>query len=202
MELSLKTRCLILGALSVAGLAVGVLGAHWLTEPAPFELQAPATSTAPLIQPDAKLTVDEVVRLQLASLRAYRTDDTALLQCFALASPANRAVTGPLERFAQMVGNPDYRALVLAAQSTVGAPLYHGRKATILVTVIDAERRMWVYRFYLSKQREAPYEDCWMTDAVTREGALTPPVEEPAADDVALDGARTAPGVSPFLRAA
>src|SRR5262245_18744809 len=56
--------------------------------------------------PNPRMTPDEVVPLQLIALRAFRDNDAALLQCFVLASPLNRAATGSLPRFAAMVCNP------------------------------------------------------------------------------------------------
>jgi hypothetical protein len=176
--LPLWKRCLILGVLTVVGLFVGMGSMLLLTSPAPFEVETPDASTQ-FISPHAKLSPEEVVRLQMAALRAYRTDDAALLQCFALASPANRAVTGPLEDFSQMVQGPRYRAMIHGKKSVVGTPVFHGRQAMILVSVIDDERNLLLYRFYLSRQNAEPYVDCWMTDAVTFEGMATPPAATP-----------------------
>jgi hypothetical protein len=39
-----------------------------------------------------------------------------------------------------------------------------------LVTLIDTDRQIRVFRFLLSKQHATPYAGCWMTDAVREVG--------------------------------
>jgi hypothetical protein len=107
-----------------------------------------------------------VVRLQVGALRAFRDDKSAIHQCYVLASPANRAATGPLNRFIAMVQNPVYGALVLQTTALVGQAVIRGEQATVLVTVLDQSRTPHVFRFFLSKQTEPLHLDCWMTDAV------------------------------------
>jgi hypothetical protein len=129
--------------------------------------------------PSWRLTPDDVVRLQLDSLQAFRDNDAALIQCFVLASPLNRAATGPLPRFAAMVRNPHYLALVDYESVLVGKAVVRGDHATVLVTVIDALHRPSLYRFFLSKQSGIAYRGCWMTDAVVTDKASIPPPEPP-----------------------
>lgn len=143
------------------------------------------SATVSITPPNPELTPDEVVRLQLDSLRSFRDDELALLQCFVLASPANRAATGPFNRFATMVRSPKYVALVIGESELVGKAVVRGDRATVLVTVVGGVRRAGAFRFFLSKQTEDPYRDCWMTDAVTPDtGKDEPP--EPLLPSVAV----------------
>jgi hypothetical protein len=129
--------------------------------------------------PVPQLTPEAVVRLQVGALRAFRDDESAINQCYVLASPANRAFTGPLDRFIAMVRNPVYGALVLQNTALVGRPVIRGGQATVLVTVLDQSRTPHVFRFFLSKQTDPIYLDCWMTDAVIPVEAQLQPERAP-----------------------
>jgi hypothetical protein len=146
-----------------------------ISPPARVELKLPSPDLSP----------DEVVRLQVNALRAFQQDQSALNQCYVFASPANRAVTGPLDRFAAMVQNEIYSPLVRQTNALVGRPVIREGQATVLVTVLDASRTARCFRFFLSKQNDPQYRDCWMTDAVISVQEQVPPAREPAPSPVA-----------------
>lgn len=161
------SACVALGGI---GLYLGSLYARMLSPQAAVSMRvaSPSTPAVPsqIRSPDPSLSPADVVRLQMAALRAFRDDKAAIHQCFVLASPANRAVTGPLDRFIAMVQNATYRALVMQTGALVGRPVIRGEQATVLVTVVDENQAARAYRFFLSKQTDPRYLDCWMTDAV------------------------------------
>jgi hypothetical protein len=135
-----------------------------------------------IVLPSAGLAPDQVVRLQLAGLSDQRPDGVGILQCYALASPANRAVTGPLERFGKMVRDGPFQCMAKPRAFLIGSPQVAERTSRVLVTVIDQGENIHAFTFLLSRQAEAPFLDCWMTEAVlpaaTPLGEPTPP--EPA----------------------
>ncbi|MCA9192494.1 MAG: hypothetical protein KDB03_12055 [Planctomycetales bacterium] len=114
-----------------------------------------------------ELTPEEVVELQIDSLNKSLADPEAMKTCFGLASPSNRQATGPLERFATMVVSPPYDHLAYCEQWQVGAATIEGDFAVVLATTVDGENQVHAYRFFLVKQREPPYENCWLTEAVS-----------------------------------
>lgn len=123
-----------------------------------------AASVASLIHPDPSFTPEDVVRIQLCGL----SDDNrahGVMQCMHFASPDNRAVTGPLERFGKMVRNHEFRCLSAPDRFLIGSSHIVKGNARVLVTLINTQQFssfVWV----LSKQTAPPYEGCWMTDAV------------------------------------
>jgi hypothetical protein len=161
--------CSILGGI---GIYIGVGCARFMDSGASVYAPVPSAARAEIQLPDPRLSPAEVVRLQVDALRAFRSDQSAISQCYALASPANRAVTGPLDRFTAMVQNPTYRSLVIQTSALVGQELVRGGQATVLVTVLDESRTPHGFRFFLSKQADQPYVNCWMTDAVLPERPL------------------------------
>jgi hypothetical protein len=128
----------------------------------------PQTRATP--EPNPALSPLEVVQIQVEAMQANDdpTPDSGIRTAFRFASPSNRESTGPLARFIELVKNPQYRALLDAQQVEYGETDIQGETAMQPVMVINTEGEPVVYLFALSRQAEAPYEDCWMTDAVLR----------------------------------
>jgi len=119
-----------------------------------------------IVLPDPALKPEDVVKLQLAGLADSQPNGLGILQCYFFASPANRAVTGPLERFGRIVRQGPYGALTNPRAVLVGRPERHDRYARLLVSVIDSQARVQAFAFVLSRQQDPPFADCWMTEAV------------------------------------
>lgn len=159
---------LLLAAICIGGGfagGVGIAAALRSGSPA-LELDSAGPDLRARVQPSALLKPDGVVEMQLNALRKSGDDPRAVADCFALASPANQAKTGPLERFAGMVGGPIFRPLVASQAFLVGEPVVEGDAAIVFVSVIDQAGTPSSYLFGLTRQKQPPYAGCWMTDAV------------------------------------
>lgn len=128
-----------------------------------------------VVLPSPEVEPAEVVRLQLAGLADSQPHGVGILQCYCFASPANRAITGPLDRFGQMVRQEPFAVLGGAEAALVGAPQMAGPLAKVLVTAVDRHRRIWAFSFILSRQLAGPFKDCWMTEGVLPLGAAEAP---------------------------
>lgn len=115
--------------------------------------------------PHPELSASDVVQIQLDALAKSANDPRAAAQVFAFASAANQAVTGPLEDFAAMLTLAPYEALVNRAGCTVGREIQQANIATLLVTTVDNEGHVSLFRFLLSRHLIRGRE-CWVTDAV------------------------------------
>ena len=113
-----------------------------------------------------ELSPRDVVLAQVRSLRDARNAPEQIVRCYELASPGNRAITGPLERFSVMVSEPPFDVLSSHENWQVGAAFVEGRNAVVLVTTCDNEGEAAAFRFVLAKQTQAPFEECWMTESV------------------------------------
>ncbi len=169
-----KSRTFLLLVCSAIGLAIGFLYLGPLVPNTPEGGTAPergSSSTIPpqknVVQPNKSLTPEQVVAAQMKALVQYRTDRSAIHQVFAFASPANRAVTGPIDKFEAMIRQESYFAMVESEHWMAGRAVNRDGQATVLVTSVDADEEVSLYRFYLSKQSDS-HEDCWMTDHVLR----------------------------------
>lgn len=123
---------------------------------------------SPATGPDPDLSPDEVVRAQLAGFRA--DSDAGIAQAFAFASPRNRSVTGPVERFSEMIReNYDellgHRSAELAELREDDAHTYQG------VEITGADGRTHLYVFILSRYDLPNCTNCWMTDGVAKRPA-------------------------------
>lgn len=177
----------------IGALLVGVFGSLGGEQSDGKELALPdaseGLSNPATIAPNPEWSPEEVVQRQMEALIASNTDPEAIANCFALASPSNRLVTGPLERFAAMVAGPNYRALLEARTFLVGKAIQQDRFAAVLVTLMTHEGQPYAYRFLLSQQTgelagstdstgddHNRWQDCWMTDGVSR---VSPPEASP-----------------------
>ncbi len=115
--------------------------------------------------PDPSLTAGQVVRAQLDALRRndHPRADAGIEAAFRFASEANRAVTGPVERFARMLRNPTYRPMIGHASAELGPVSTEGDVARVQVVLFGALGEVVAYDFTLSRD---PSTGCWATDSV------------------------------------
>ena len=133
------------------------------------------TAAPEATEPDPSLTPEQVIDIQLRALQnnSRLENDRGIEITFNFASPANRAMTGPLPRFISMVKNPPYSTM-LDFESYDTAPIERdGERVQQRVTLLHKEGlhkqgRRAIFIWVLSKQKEAPYVNCWMTDGVIR----------------------------------
>ena len=135
--------------------------------PALAQQHAPA-GTDPLSEslvPNPGLSPGDVIRIQLEALRNNDEQNRGIAVAFRFASPANRANTGPLSRFIAMIERGHYALMLDFHHADYGPVETVDEQARQRVTLTGA-RASTTYWFFLSRQSEPPYADCWMTDAV------------------------------------
>ena len=62
--------------------------------------------------PKPALKPDEAVRIQLLAMKNNDASDLGIKITFRFASPANKRVTAPLEKFIRLLKNPSYSPLL------------------------------------------------------------------------------------------
>lgn len=123
-----------------------------------------------LPEPNPDLTAEQVVQIVLEALQ-HNDDpcvDCGIRTTFNFASPANRAETGPLPRFIEMVRNPLYIPLLNFDRVELDAATVEEGHAEQRIRVFDQVGNSASYVFMLSKQPGPAWKDCWMTDGVVR----------------------------------
>jgi len=120
--------------------------------------------------PSPDLSPTEVVRLQVEALgdNDVPYEEAGIEAAFQFASPANKRATGPLERFRTLFDTRAYRPMIDHLGARYSEAQVRGDVARIGVVLTSERGREIGYLFRLSKQSDAPYEGCWMTDGVQR----------------------------------
>lgn len=146
-------------------LAIVVLLALPLEMPSGVAHGAEGPTKAVSLKPRPELTPDQVIEFQLASLQFNDrpAKDAGIETAFRFASPNNRKMTGPIERFVLIVKNPAFRPLINHRIAGYGPVVVRGDVAVGRVTVVAADGLAVDYDFRLSKD---PESGCWFTDGV------------------------------------
>ncbi len=120
------------------------------------------------LTPKPQLSPEQVVQYQMAALEHNDEpkSDAGIERAFRFASPANKQVTGPLDKFVQILKGPLYAPMLNNRSSLIVGSEVNEDQAKIAVKVVAADGRELTYVFVLSKQNEGEFNDCWMTDAV------------------------------------
>ena len=133
--------------------------------PARAAVAAHATQPAPTLGPEEVV----VSVLEALSRNDQPTKDRGIEVTFSFASPANRAMIGPLDRFGDLVREEVYRPLLYHSHAVRGAMKVVGDRAQQRVIITSVGGQRVAYTFTLSRQSDGPFKGCWMTDGVTRE---------------------------------
>ncbi len=117
--------------------------------------------------PNKDLSPPEVIRLQLAALAHNKVlgNDRGIEITWRFASPANKAMTGPLPQFQSMVKS-GYGAMLDHQRSKLGEMEISALQAQQLVLLQAADGSFHAYLWVLGLQEEGPLRGCWLTDAV------------------------------------
>ena len=130
-----------------------------------------ASAAAHAAAPDPTLSADDVVAIVLDALSQNDrpTKDRGIEVTFGFASPSNRALMGPIDRFGDLVREETYRPLLYHHHAVRSPAKVFGERATQRVVITTATGERVAYTFSLSRQTDGPFKGCWMTDGVTRE---------------------------------
>ena len=118
--------------------------------------------------PHPSLSPLDVVQIIMTALQ--RNDEPSknhgIRVTFNFASPANKKVTGPVERFVNMVTGPVYGKMVDHLGAVYETIKIKGDSASIDVIIKVGSGRFVGFRFLLTKQRDNEFDGAWMTDSV------------------------------------
>ena len=137
---------------------------------------------APLLpRPSSELQPGEVVKIVIDALanNDHPFPDAGIETAFNFASPANKAQTGPLERFVKLVKGPAFGQMINHRDSTLSEVILEGSKAFRIVHIVGANNETFYFAFRLGMQQQGDYAGMWLTEAVW-------PLESPGDDVLAL----------------
>ena len=127
-------------------------------------------ASADFIKPSSNLKPFDVLMIQLNSLKNNNTPykDAGIEQTWKFAHPNNKAATGPLKRFKQMIYSDSYKILISHANNKTIILKESTNKFVYKVYVLSKNKKRYYYIWQIEKvEREGNLKDCWMTTRVS-----------------------------------
>ncbi len=128
-------------------------------------------SFADVSKPNTSIKAMEVVKMQLSALMKNDTPykDFGIVQTWEFAHPNNQRVTGPLERFKNMIKTDSYSMLINHKDHEIKEIYKTTEVATFEVMVLDIEKKYYKFKWQVEKYKlDGPLKDCWLTTAVSQ----------------------------------
>ena len=125
---------------------------------------------AELLKPTPEINPEEVVKIQLSSLMNNNEPylNAGIEQTWEFAHPSNRAFTGPIQRFTQMMYAPSYAVMLDHKKHDIIEVKLDKNIAYFFIELTSIDGKMYGFRWTLEKVREeGGFKDCWMTTAVS-----------------------------------
>ena len=130
----------------------------------------PSISNADLIKPNTNLEPFDVLMIQLNSLKNnnFPYKDAGIEQTWEFAHPNNKVMTGPLDKFKQMIYSENYKILI-SHQSTEITVLKETEDLSVYkVAVLTKDKKKYYYIWQVEKVLlEGNLKNCWMTTSVS-----------------------------------
>ena len=111
-------------------------------------------SLAEIIKPSKEIDPGQVIKIQLSALmkndNPYK--DRGIIQTWEFAHPNNQKITGPLEKFKNMIKTDSYSMLLNHSSHEVLKVYMSNKVATFEVTVLSKEKKYHKFsNFYITK---------------------------------------------------
>ena len=124
-----------------------------------------------VIKPNINLKPEDVIKIQLKGLMKNDTPykDFGIIQTWEFAHPNNQRVTGPLDRFINMIKTDSYSMLINHKGHEVKGVYETAEVATFEVMVLDKEKKYYKFKWQVEKYKlDGPLKECWLTTAVSQ----------------------------------
>ena len=125
---------------------------------------------AELLKPTPEINPEEVVKIQLSSLMNNNEPylNAGIEQTWEFAHPSNRAFTGPIQRFTQMMYAPSYAVMLDHKKHEIIELKLDKNIAYFFIELTSIDGKMFGFKWTLEKvKEEGGFKDCWMTTAVS-----------------------------------
>ena len=125
---------------------------------------------AELLKPTPEINPEEVVKIQLSSLMNNNEPylNAGIEQTWEFAHPSNRAFTGPIQRFTQMMYAPSYAVMLDHKKHDIIEVKLDKNNAYFFIELTSADGKIFGFKWTLEKvKEEGGFKDCWMTTAVS-----------------------------------
>ena len=147
---------------------MSLCGAMMIAMPVTAKAANAANAVDP-VTPDPSIAAVEVVAIQLKALQFNDNpmENFGILQTWQFAHPRNRAMTGPLPRFAAMLQSMPYGTLLNHNSHKISPTLDTDSVKQFDVLMETQKGRVLLFQWTVEKVTSGEFADCWMTVGVT-----------------------------------
>ena len=127
-------------------------------------------SNADLIKPQPAIKPLEVLLIQLNSLKNNNIPyaDAGIEQTWEFAHPNNKLMTGPLNKFKEMIYSKSYEILISHENSEVTVLKELDNKSIYKVIILSKDKKKYFYIWQVEKVLlDGDLKNCWMTTSVS-----------------------------------
>ena len=127
-------------------------------------------SYADLIKPNIGYKPFDVLMIQLNSLKNNNEPykDAGIEQTWEFAHPINKAATGPLKKFKQMIYSDSYKILISHENNETITIKKTNDKFIYKVYILSKDKKKYYYIWQIEKVgQDGVLKDCWMTTGVS-----------------------------------
>jgi len=131
---------------------------------------AASISNADLIRPEPSLKPLDVVLIQLNSLKNNNIPykDAGIKQTWEFAHPNNKKITGPLNKFKQMIYSDGYKILINHENNKVKILKETDSISIYKVFILTKDKKKYYYIWQVEKVLlNSSFKNCWMTTNVS-----------------------------------
>ena len=127
-------------------------------------------SNADLIKPNSELKPFDVLMIQLNSLKNNNNPykDAGIEQTWEFAHPNNKKITGPLNKFKEMIYGKNYKILISHENSEITILKETKDVSIFKVVVLTKNKKKYYYIWQVEKVLlDGDFKNCWMTTNVS-----------------------------------
>ena len=127
-------------------------------------------SNADLTKPNISLKPFDVLMIQLNSLQNNNVPykDAGIEQTWKFAHPDNKKMTGPLEKFKQMIYSKSYEILISHENNEITILYETNNKSVYKVYILSKDKKKYYYIWQIEKVLlDGDLKNCWMTTSVS-----------------------------------
>jgi hypothetical protein len=124
---------------------------------------------ADIIKPAKNLTAYDVIKIQLNALKENNkpNKNSGIKQTWMFAHPENKKITGPYERFQNMLLGDQYNVLLNHESHKIKLTMNSKDKYIYNVELISIDKKMYLYEWHLEKSTIENCNSCWFTTIVS-----------------------------------
>ena len=127
-------------------------------------------SNADLVKPNISLKPFDVLMIQLNSLQNNNVPykNAGIEQTWVFAHPDNKKITGPLEKFKQMIYSKSYEILISHENNEIAILNETNNKSVYKVYILSKDKKKYYYIWQIEKVLlDGDLKNCWMTTRVS-----------------------------------